>query len=628
MFARATPPCVAFLHRLFFFIGRIFFFFFQSSGTQPSERRRTVSNFRNFYTMVKIAAAAAALSLLSLAGSASTAEAKCGFQNCTKKPLYQCSLSQCSASDFPSSGSVDLSSKYLTGTIPVPLFASGVASGFVFDNNLLTGPIPEGLPALIVQSSGLTSVSFDANQLSGTLPPTLGSLSASALLAVGFRNNLLTGTLPSSLGSANSDRNVALSLSGNHFSGALPSSMCPPSSAAGVAVPVVSNGTPQDKTAFSCPLPASCANSSISLHSAAVDSQEAQNSSSSYDSTFRYRYPLQPLRDCHNKALADCDLAPCAAVGLTYLNLQGAGLYGTIPPTLVSLTATSTIDLRVNSLTGTLPDSWFSPAPLALGELYLVDNQLTGTLPAGACTSPTLTALNLDSVACPLAPECVQKFPNLQRSLSTVSDCNNIPIDQCELYLCAGSLTTLNLAFQHLRGSIPASLSSLASSLTGGLNLGSNQLTGQLPPAIGSFVHATAIDLSFNDFSGTLPTALSSLDAGAAHVNLGGNAGAFSGPFPESLCSLENAGGLSISGVGFECPLPEACSDALLKAGAKCSTGMPYAWELPVAIGVPAAVVVGLGIFAAVRFTRKRQEKSEYGMSDPMLSSSASTRQF
>ena len=561
------------------------------------------------------AAAAATLSLLSLLSLApSTADAKCGFQNCTKKPLYQCSLSECTGSDFPSAGPVDLSSKYLTGTIPVPLFSSGVAGAFVFVNNLLTGPIPDSLPALLSQSSGLTSVSFDANRLSGTLPPTLGSLSAAALLAVGFRDNLLTGTLPSSLGSANSERNVFLSLSSNHFTGALPSSMCPPSSAAGVAVPVVSNGTPQDKTAFSCPLPASCVNSSS--YSTAVDSH-ARNPS--YGSTFKYRYPLQPLRDCNNKALADCDLAPCAAVGLTYLNLQEAGLYGTIPPTLVSLTATSTIDLRVNSLTGTLPNSWFSPAPSALGELLLVDNQLTGTLPVGACTSPTLTALSVDSVACPLPTECVRKFPMLQRSLSTVSDCKNQPIDQCELHLCAGAITTLNLAFHSLSGSIPASLSSLAGSISGGLNLGSNQLTGQLPPAIGSFVHATSIDLSFNYFSGTLPSALASLDAAAAHVNLAGNGGSITGKFPDSLCSLENAGGLSISGLEFECPLPDACSDALVDAGAKCSGGMPYAWELPVAIGVPAAVVVGLGIFAAVRFTRKRQQKSEYGLSDPML---------
>ena len=62
------------------------------------------------------------------------------------------------------------------------------------------------------------------------------------------------------------------------------------------------------------------------------------------------------------------------------LNLTANGLRGTIPTELIALENLESLDLGQNRLRGTIPDVLTDTLPF-LRELYLQDNQLTGTIP-------------------------------------------------------------------------------------------------------------------------------------------------------------------------------------------------------------------------------------------------------
>ena len=115
------------------------------------------------YSMLLLATAAITLMLVF-----APAKAACGYDTCSDKALYMCSLHQCTSRTI-----IDLHSKNLWGTIPSAL-----------------GSLTQLTYALEVY----------INQLTGTLPPSLGSLSTMNHY-LGFSSNALTGTIPPSYGS-------------------------------------------------------------------------------------------------------------------------------------------------------------------------------------------------------------------------------------------------------------------------------------------------------------------------------------------------------------------------------------------------------------------------------------------
>ena len=96
-------------------------------------------------------------------------------------------------------------------------------------------------------------LTLDFNNLVGTLPESLGRLSA--LEDLDLEGNSLRGAIPSSLGGLNGSL-LQLGLGGNAFSGALPPSLC--------GLDVVTGGSACDLSGsnFSCPLPG-CLGSSV-----------------------------------------------------------------------------------------------------------------------------------------------------------------------------------------------------------------------------------------------------------------------------------------------------------------------------------------------------------------------------
>ncbi|KAK4800407.1 hypothetical protein SAY86_020894 [Trapa natans] len=157
------------------------------------------------------------------------------------------------------------------------------------------------------------------------------------------------------------------------------------------------------------------------------------------------------------------DATPCSWAGVscvsgrvTILRLPGASLSGRIPDAVFfNLTRLRTLSLRLNSLTGSVPD--LSPCT-DLRNVYLQGNRFNGEIPGSLFTIHSLVRLNLASNN--LIGAISEGFNNLTR------------------------LKTLFLENNHLSGSIPADLKPLKLEL---LNISYNELNGSIPKGLQSF---------------------------------------------------------------------------------------------------------------------------------------------
>lgn len=96
-------------------------------------------------------------------------------------------------------------------------------------------------------------------------------------------------------------------------------------------------------------------------------------------------------------------------------------------------------------------------------------------------------------------------------------------------------VTSLQLGFNNLNGTIPVDIGDLDGILT--LNLSVNQLTGTLPTEIGNLSLITRLQINQNQLSGSLPTSLGNL---TALTTLAFSLNQFSGPLPPELGNLVN----------------------------------------------------------------------------------------
>ena len=107
------------------------------------------------------------------------------------------------------------------------------------------------------------------------------------------------------------------------------------------------------------------------------------------------------------------------------------------------------------------------------------------------------------------------------------------------------NLQQLNLMTNQLAGSIPPELGNLVNLFS--LILSSNQLTGSIPPELGDLSQLTFLDLNNNQLSGSLPFAIGNLTA-LAWLYLQDNQ--LSGEFPSTITNLTH-----LQELAFDCPL-------------------------------------------------------------------------
>ncbi|KAI8615720.1 hypothetical protein BC830DRAFT_265725 [Chytriomyces sp. MP71] len=154
--------------------------------------------------------------------------------------------------------------------------------------------------------------------------------------------------------------------------------------------------------------------------------------------------------------------------------VPGNALTGVMPDSLASLSKLTTLDIGLNTISGTIPPT----LPKSLMELYVGYNHLTGNIPS------FLGSLNQLQV--------------LYLSNNTFS--GGIPTTFGQL----AQLSRLHMAFNQLTGSIPTELSLL--SKLAQMDLDNNNLTGPIPTELLNLPSSAYIHLQQNLLSGTIPT--------------------------------------------------------------------------------------------------------------------------
>ncbi|CAL5353123.1 unnamed protein product [Camellia sinensis] len=173
--------------------------------------------------------------------------------------------------------------------------------------------------------------------------------------------------------------------------------------------------------------------------------------------------------------------------------------------------------------------------------LNLFDQKLTGTISPHIGNLSFLHSLNLGTNSYGEIPPEVGRLIRLQHLNST----NNFLQGQIPVNLSQCSkLVDLALHLNHLEGPIPFELGSLSRLVT--LSLHSNNLTGKFPasivPLFGS--QLTNLDISINQFMGTLPNSISNLSIQLSWLHIGENI--IDGSIPEEIQNLVNLNALGM----------------------------------------------------------------------------------
>ena len=350
-----------------------------------------------------------------------------------------------------------LGGNQLSGSIPSSLGSLTNLEGLRFGGNQLSGSIPPSLGSL----TNLVRLELNANRLSGSIPPSLGSLTNLEHLALFI--NQLSGSIPSSLGGLTNLE--YLLLRDNQLSGSIPSSL-------GSLTNLKWLRLRENQLSGSIPSPlGGLTNLEV------LDLGENQLSSSIPSSLGN----LTNLRELY-----------------VFDNQLG----GSIPPSLGSLTNLRQLFLNDNQLTGSIPSPLGSLTNLE--ELWLSGNQLTGSIPSALCRFEDTINPQQGDVNLPCGEDdgddraVLVELYNATNGANWTNNTNwnsSAPLDQWYGVSTDGDgrVVSLILEDNELTGSIPSSLGSLTNLET--LWFYDNELTGSIPSSLGSLTNLRVLEL-------------------------------------------------------------------------------------------------------------------------------------
>ncbi|GJN09232.1 hypothetical protein PR202_ga27219 [Eleusine coracana subsp. coracana] len=226
---------------------------------------------------------------------------------------------------------------------------------------------------------------------------------------------------------------------------------------------------------------------------------------------------------CVDFAGVTCDPSTRA---VSRLRVHGAGLSGTLAPSLARLPSLEAISLFGNRLTATIPATFASLAP-TLRKLNLSRNALSGEIPRFLGAFPWLRLLDLSYNA--LTGEIPAALFNP----------------------CPPRLRYVSLAHNRLSGPVPTGIATCAR--LAGFDFSYNRLTGGLPPRLCAPPELSYVSVRANALSGEI----NGLDSSCRSIDLfdvGSNN--FSGPAPFALLAMVNITYFNVSSNAFDGPIP------------------------------------------------------------------------
>ncbi|KAB2060199.1 hypothetical protein ES319_A10G000800v1 [Gossypium barbadense] len=428
-----------------------------------------------------------------------------GLDKCSKLQIFRAGFNNLSGTlpaDIYSVSSLEQLS------LPLNHFSGGIRDAIVqldkltileLFSNEFEGPIPKD----IGQLSKLEQLLLHINNFTGYLPPSL--MSCTNLVTLNLRVNHLEGDL-SAFNFSTLQRLNTLDLGNNNFTGTLPLSLYSCKSL--TAVRLASN---QLEGQIS---PAILALRSLSFLSISTNKLTNITGAIRILKEVKNLTTLILTKNFMNEAIPnDENIIGEGFQNLQILALGGCNFTGQVPRWLAKLKNLEVLDLSQNRISGLIP-SWLG----SLSNLFYID--LSANLISG-------------------------EFPKELTSLwALATQESNNQVDRSYLELPVFVMPN-NATSQQLYNQL--------SSLPPAIYLRNNNLSGNIPEAIGQLRFLHVLDLSQNDFSGSIPEELSNL-TNLEKLDLSGNR--LSGQIPESLRGLYFLSSFSVAYNNLQGPIP------------------------------------------------------------------------
>ncbi|XP_058004804.1 receptor like protein 21-like isoform X2 [Hevea brasiliensis] len=202
------------------------------------------------------------------------------------------------------------------------------------------------------------------------------------------------------------------------------------------------------------------------------------------------------------------------------LYLQGNKFTGSIPESILNSSTLSILDIRDNNLSGKIPDSITSLPNLQV--LLLKGNHLSGVIPIQLCQLNQIGFMDLsNNLFSGSIPRCFYnitfKEPSNYYSFipayfkRTIYEYGSILLDQYAVYDPNDGYTYENGAIDFLTKSESRSYEGDILDFKSGLDMSSNNFSGEIPHELGKLSQIFALNLSHNQLGGSIPRTLSNL---------------------------------------------------------------------------------------------------------------------
>ncbi|KAL5550389.1 hypothetical protein UlMin_000565 [Ulmus minor] len=450
----------------------------------------------------------------------------------------------------------------------------------------------------------LESLDLSVNQFNAPIPARIGNLTSLNYLDLSFAG--FVGQVPISI--SRLIKLVTLDLSDNHFNSTIPARIGNLTSLVSLSLQGCELYGEFPKEIFKVPTLQTLDISGNELLQGSLPEFPQNNALQTlllYGTNFSGPLPtsIDNLRNLSRLELYQCQFngtLPNSMVKLTklvYLDLSHNKLTGSIPSSLFKLSSLEYIDLSDNQFSGKL--EFPNPSSSMLDSLDLSSNKLEGPIPISIVNLRNLSILSLSSNKLNgIELDVFQGLPNLisldlsynslivktSGSHSNLSNSlSSLSLSSCKLRQFPNlknqpSLTQLDLSNNQLHGEVPNWIWEVGNGSLYYLNLSHNYLVGMqepysIPNSIGVLnlhlnqlqgkipilpLNATNIDLSSNNFTGSIPSGIGYNLSCTVFFSLSNNS--ITGVIPESICMASSLGVLDLSKNRLNGRVPECLS--------------------------------------------------------------------
>ncbi|CAK9873990.1 unnamed protein product [Sphagnum jensenii] len=424
----------------------------------------------------------------------------------------------------------------------------------------LSGEIPE---FTLGNLTHLTSLSLAQNSFTGSIPADLGALSL--LQSLDLSDNSFAGVIPQTFASLQSL--VNLSLANNVFSGSFANVLQLPQ----LLYLNLSGNAFSEGLNF---------NNDVDLVKQAklVTLDLSNNKLSGPIDPLVTQLPSLSCLNLSSNAFSGSippQFGNC--ISLVALDLSDNQLSGPIP-TLDFMEALVSLNLSGNALTGAVPPQFLDDLAPLLQELDLSNNKLSGVL--GQVTSITLRVLNLSSNSLEGA------LPSRLKSCVVIDLSSNLFSGSVPLGTWSSGLEVLNLSNNKLNGTLDDEALMQPFHLQV-INLSWNQLAGTVPLKLLSSPSLIQVILSNNQFSGTIPLQSSSMGMTTPLQWLDLSSNNLSGQITDAIGSYANLEALILCGNHLSGSIPVQLSNLTLLQELDVSSNLLTG---PIPPGLPAGL--------------------------------------